>query len=153
MAWKECVICGNGFDAKAHNSKYCKSPCSAQTAFRLNPNNKDKLRESRDRWYSKNRDTILRKIKTKEALEANRLAVARRRARNRVPCFRDCVICGLSFDRTAPSQKTCSKKCSSALEARKMVRVELEKQFGFSPPPDLVEEAFALRMLNRALKE
>ena len=34
-----------------------------------------------------------------------------------------------------------------------MVKSHLKKQLGFTPPPDLVEEATALRVLNRAIRK
>jgi predicted nucleic acid-binding Zn ribbon protein len=77
---------------------------------------------------------------------------------------KSCVICGSLFLFDAPNQDTCSKKCRKTLINKRKrdwyyenleshIRTEIKLQLGTEPPPDLVEEATALRLLNRALRE
>lgn len=150
---KECVICGKGFEARS-NKITCGNECS-----RVND-----LQKKRDHT-NRNRSCPIERERYLNQKRINKEVV--------------CVICGSCFIKVGQS-KTCSKKCSKALKKswraswraskkgklmkakgskayrvrypEKKVSEYLRSQLGTEPPADLVEEATALRLLNRVLR-
>lgn len=77
---------------------------------------------------------------------------------------RFCVTCGTFFIASNASQVNCGDQClKESINSRKRnyyykephkhVKDELKQQLGFTPPPELVEEATSLRLLRRAIKK
>ena len=89
MAWKECVICGVGFDAKG-SDKTCSKQCSNRVRA-------DRKREEKRREYQdpEKRAILLAKKRKDEVCE--------------------CVVCSKPFLKRGQS-KTCSKECSKRLD-------------------------------------
>lgn len=136
---KGCVICGAEFEARG-SQKCCSDECA----------------------------NARRRNRSSERYRANRL-----------PQSIECIVCGNRFTRTG-NFKTCSEKCRklkrkydkkkhnktpSGKARRKAqqnrwrfknpssdIKRQLVKQLGTEPPADLVEEATALRLLNRELR-
>lgn len=136
MSCKTCVICKEIFKPTCY-AKTCSSDC---------------------RLENDRRNRILQK----------------RRARDRqngyvIPEFSNCVVCGYKIKR-GRKRKICSDECVTATGennyrsavrkvgktsingTRSSVKSQLKIKLGVDPPADLVEEATALRLLNRALR-
>lgn len=65
---------------------------------------------------------------------------------------RNCVICEKLITPPDKRRKTCSKQCGEELREQTRVKSDLKRSLGISPPADLVEEAAALRVLTRAIR-
>lgn len=173
---KECVICGAGFEVVPWNKSRCSKACNAvyksQTQRTRNGTKseyKNHCRNCNSVFISSNRnsricsDECRREIKNKA----------------RPHKVKKCIVCNLEFSTKYGSSKTCSEPCSyarlkyirydskQAKTSRRIyaetynksphgtkssVKTEFKRQLGTEPPADLVEEATALRLLNRALR-
>lgn len=176
MPWKECVICGDGFEGYGP-AKFCSNKCRTE----LYPKNERPNCVGCIVCGSSFSQKTIRHITcSKECsnINHNNKSLVRHK-KNKPPKVIDCVICGEPFTRGG-NHKACSEDCrkemkriarraenkTDAGKARKLaqnnrwrlnnprvdVRHHLKRQLGFTPPDDLVEEATALRLLNRALK-
>jgi len=65
---------------------------------------------------------------------------------------RKCIICEKPIGTEDKRRKACLHQCSEKLRVRTKVKSELNRSLGFEPPDDLIEEATALRLLNRAIR-
>jgi hypothetical protein len=103
--------------------------------------NKDHYREYKRQWYLDNKDRMSRASK-------------KRYDERFSPKVKQCVVCGNDFDCKSRrgAAKTCSDECGETLMLPKRVFYDIKKDWGITPPADLVEEATALRLLNRALR-
>lgn len=139
-----CAICGSRFTSRDSRANVCSQICK-----------KIRQKNTLRAWRSKNKDMKLSK----------------------------CEWCGCDFVVTRTRKITCSDNCedSNAREKKSLsdryykrrnrdkisgyhrgryhndlryfVAIQMKKQLGFTPPPDLVEEATALRLLNRAIRK
>ena len=214
MVERNCVVCGDVFDANSHNQKTCNEICRKHLERQRAQERKDsgrqyfsnlKYRMNNKKELKENKccvcDVVFySKLTSKACSQECRNEIKRRQARKfredfpdivryrekkyredrYTPCIKNCVICGVDFkaDRGA---KTCSDNCSHILRLNtqrtnnkgkkknidqrsrqlvdyynntdRHVRNQLKQQLGFTPPPDLVEEATALRLLRRATKK
>jgi hypothetical protein len=166
----ECVICGNEFVRGKGRATTCSKECSKErrkenhrkacNAYRdRNPdvgklyylNNKEKMNDKGKKYYEENKTELYEK--QKEYNERNLDKVKEYKAKwylenkpNGSGGYSDLWLKAQETRKTAYLTGVDTKTVSH-------VKEYLKRAIGAEPPPDLVEEATALRLLNRALRE
>ena len=90
----------------------------------------------------------------------NSMKVRRRAIANN----RKCIVCGCLIPHGLRRKLTCSNHCKKERKShtskirnsnipQEGVSIYLKRTLGFTPPPDLVEEYTALRLLKRTLRQ
>jgi predicted nucleic acid-binding Zn ribbon protein len=168
---RECKVCGIGFYGKGP-AAYCSIDCKKENDRIYAKDRRAEKPNYKKEYRQRNKE------KLKEMAKEYRL-----RTYTPKILHKECAICNSRFQTVKPEKKTCSKRCSLLNDKRRMVEYDrnryqerkierrdyhreweennpdkkikyyLKSQLGFAPPPDLVEEATALRLLNRALRE
>lgn len=127
---RQCANCGKEFNPRGPQ-KNCSKECMINYS-----------KDYKSKWHNKNRE---RGLKERRANYYKKFT----------PIVKVCSICGSDFnmrDRRGLAV-TCSKECGELFSLPKQIRFEVKRQLGTEPPAVLVEEATALRLLNRALRE
>lgn len=170
-----CAWCGGEFNPRGPQ-KNCSKACMEKSSKSNRAEYREKNRAHKLKVDAEYRRNNREKIKSgqKRAVEANKEHYAKykrewyllnkdrtsatakeKRRETFVAKVKICIICGCEYntvDRRG-SAKTCSNECGEELNLPRRVYYDIKKTMGLEPPPDLVEEATALRLLNRALRE
>ena len=143
-----CLVCGCSFIKKRKNATCCSRDC----AYR-----KEKLRE-----FERRKE---RRISDPEFLERERAQNAALRLRHkdkereRISIWRESnpdkvLEYRIRYRKNMPAHKKRERKRRyREYHPEASVREYLRKQLDSTPPPELVEEATALRLLRRAIKQ
>lgn len=164
MAWKECVICGAGFDGRGPQ-KCCSKSCMRENRNNNQSKNVEKrcsecgclfLRINRGLTCGPKCSLVRRnRLKIKydnNIVNRKRKNKLRKQSRVSMKVDRKCKECGKYFLGETNSI-TCSEYCRSIRFDKTQTKAGIMKYIKTEPPADLVEEATALRLLNRALRE
>lgn len=155
---RECVVCGAEFDARGP-----KKTCSKHCAHELDRVRKEKWHQVKQKLLLSDKPCaycgVKGNLKPKHRFCSKSCHDAHRANRVRRAGDAKCVECGSEFTQNKADRTTCSTKCLRKRRARRCfenpagaIKHELKRQLGTEPPADLVEEATALRLLNRALR-
>jgi hypothetical protein len=166
----ECAICSNEFVRGKGRAVTCSKECSKErrkethrkacNAYRdRNPGvdklyyfkNKEKMNAKGKKYYEENKTEIYEK--QKEYNERNLDKVKKYKAKWYIESKTNGS--GRYSDLCLKAQETRKTAYIIGADTETVSRVKeyLKRTIGFAPPPDLVEEATALRLLNRALRE
>jgi len=165
MAWKECVICGAGFDARG-SSKTCSKDCSSinnkRTQKTTNQKRSGKITRKClicDEYFTvyagpqKTCSSDCRDIKNSQYRKRHRIENPEMTAIAKARDYKKNKHKHTIRKRNWLNKNPHKKKHYYFSDVPKKVSHYLKSQLGTEPPADLVEEATALRLLNRALRE
>lgn len=126
-----CVICGGNFEARKSSQDTCGKSCYQKILYQRK---KDYIKEYKRQWYLNNPNYNLQyKAKNKEDLSAKKKSYGL-----------------LNSDKIKYQQKLWRESYrGNYMKKRSLLIYEL----GFEPTEDIIEEATALRLLNRAIKK
>lgn len=176
----DCVICGSSFH-KLGVSKTCSDECSKKlkeaTRNQWKKENPEKVSDMKKSYYAKNKDKIKARNHYKPVAKVERTCNYCGSSFMGLMSMRYCnAICKEESEKKRRAESAAFRrlrkpkywdeyyrKNKEAVDKQKKeyrmrrpeqkVRNMLREQLGTEPPPDLVEEATALRLLKRALRE
>ena len=144
MADRICIVCCSAFKEKISNLNCCSKDClrdyNRKRSARWRKNNLEKVREKEAIWRKNNPD----KLKAKEA-KRYRENKEDSRNRNRKRYLEN-------PEKIKEEKRKWARENPHRVVWNK-VKYDLKASIGAEPPSDLVEEATALRLLNRTLRE
>lgn len=147
MVERNCVVCGVFFEPPRKNSSCCSKECSLIKERTSELERRKRKRIFDHEYLARERDVA------KRGRERNRESERGRARRWRVENPDKAREQRRRYRKLHPEKEREKKKRYRENHPESKVREYLKSQLGFTPPPDLVEEATALRLLNRVLKK
>lgn len=142
-----CYVCGVEFMPERKNAKCCSKECSKRKEA-LSEFDRRKRKRSSDHEYLLNERRLAREYR-----DRNKESEAQRRRNWRLENIDKDRNTRARYRKANPEKEREKKKRQRERRPDIKVKEYLKSTLGFSPPTDLVEEATALRLLNRAIKK
>lgn len=142
-----CCICGVAFSTKHHAKKTCGDSCSYRNRLNVgNARNRDRYKNDasfRDHVLRRERESYAESPERKRGNAKKWSSENKERRRELSETWRH-------SNKSLVAQRS---RARNYKDPKLNVKEYLSKSLGFTPPPELVEEATALRLLRRAIKK
>lgn len=107
---RKCAICGENFEPRTANQKYCSETCrkikKAEKNRKYRAANKEKIVEKNRKYYAANKEKIVEWNRKCRAANKEKIV-----AENHFEMEKTCPVCGKKFTPAQIYQVYCSRQC------------------------------------------